>query len=211
MFKWGTRKTTDEAEGGVATAPADPAVTSKVLPRVLAALGARPTPVLLDLGPVVGANVAFFGEQLACKIHVEDFYAAVEAHARRADPDAQPPALAARLSYPDASIDGILCWDLFDFLEKDGAQALAGRLAALLRPGGVLYAFFGTAAGDIANYTRFVVESDGTMRHRLSPATPTRRKVLTNRDITRMFEGLEVVESVLLKSQTRETLFRKPS
>ena len=30
------------------------------------------------------------------------------------------------------------------------------------------------------------------------------------RDINRMFEGLVVAESVLLKSSTRETLFRKP-
>jgi hypothetical protein len=30
------------------------------------------------------------------------------------------------------------------------------------------------------------------------------------RDINRMFEGLVVAESVLLKTSTRETLFRKP-
>jgi len=32
-----------------------------------------------------------------------------------------------------------------------------------------------------------------------------------HRDINRMFEGLVVTESVLLKSNARETLFRKPS
>jgi hypothetical protein len=31
------------------------------------------------------------------------------------------------------------------------------------------------------------------------------------RDIDKMFTGLSVVESVLLKSQSRETLFRKPA
>jgi hypothetical protein len=34
--------------------------------------------------------------------------------------------------------------------------------------------------------------------------------VLAPRDINRMFEGLTVAESVLLKSNTREALFRKP-
>jgi hypothetical protein len=35
--------------------------------------------------------------------------------------------------------------------------------------------------------------------------------VLVTRDINKMFDGLVVTESVLLKSNTRETLFRKPS
>jgi len=42
------------------------------------------------------------------------------------------------------------------------------------------------------------------------PAAPTRRNVLVTRDVNRMFTGLDVAESVLLKSNTRETLFRKP-
>jgi hypothetical protein len=209
VFKWGTRK----EDGRVATPVAEPtgeaAVSSKVLPRVLTALAGRPSPVLLDLGPVVGANVAFFGEHLACKLHVEDLFAYVEAHARTAGPDDGAPDVAARLAHPDGTVDGILCWDLFDYLDTPSSQALAARLTSLLRPGGVIYAFFGMKADATANYTRFVVETDDTMRHRPYAATPTHRHVLTNRDITRMFEGLEVVESVLLKSRTRETLFRK--
>ena len=39
-------------------------------------------PVLLDLGPVVGANVAFFGEQLGCKIFIEDLFADIDRHTR---------------------------------------------------------------------------------------------------------------------------------
>lgn len=211
MFKWGARKQDERAVAPAVEDTADAAVTSKVLPRVLATLSGRPSPVLLDLGPVVGANVGFFGDRLACKIHVEDLFADVEAQARKGDPEAGPPDLAARLTHLDASIDGVLVWDLFDVLDKPTSQALAGRLAVMLRPGGVLYGFFGTAQGVVSHYTRFIVETDDTMRQRPYPATPAPRNVLTNRDINRMFEGLEVVESVLLKSQTRETLFRKPS
>jgi hypothetical protein len=158
----------------------------------------------------VGSNVEFFGERLACKIYVEDLYATVEAHARKQDPEAPPPALAERLMQAEASVDGILCWDLFDYLDRKTGQALAARLAGVLRPGGPLYGFFGTTVVDLTQYTRFVLETDSTMRHRPYPATPVRRTVLVTRDINRMFSGLEVAESVLLKSSTRETLFRKP-
>jgi len=211
VFKWGQRKPIAGESGptAVADAPAS-AVTSKVLPRLLTALSGQAAPVLLDLGPVVGPNVAFFGEKLACKIHVEDLFASIEARARRGASETELD-LAGRLRYADGSVDGILCWDLFDFLPRRPAQALASRLAAMLRPGGVLYAFFGIGEAQLTHYTRFVVASGDTMRHRPYPATPTRRNVLTNRDINRMFEGLEVVESVLLKTRTRETLFRKPS
>jgi hypothetical protein len=55
------------------------------------------------------------------------------------------------------------------------------------------------------------VESPSSLRLRTTPASPVKRTVILNRDLNRMFEGLAVAESVLLKSGSRETLFRKPS
>ena len=51
---------------------------TKALRKFLTTLTSRPNPVLLDLGPVIGANVSFFGEQLGCKILVEDLYADID-------------------------------------------------------------------------------------------------------------------------------------
>jgi hypothetical protein len=184
--------------------------TSKVLPRVISVLSQRSSPVLLDLGPVVGSNIAFFGDRLACKIHVEDLFNEVEEHARRSSPDGLAATLISRLRHAEESIDGVLCWDLFDFLDNATGKALATRLASLLRQGGVLYGFFGTTPVELLHYTRFAVASENTFRQKTYPATAVRRNVLLTRDINRMFEGLFVAESVLLKSSTRETLFRKP-
>jgi len=52
----------------------DPLFSTKALRKFLASLTARESPALLDLGPVVGSNVSFFGEQLGCKIFVEDIF-----------------------------------------------------------------------------------------------------------------------------------------
>jgi hypothetical protein len=195
-----------------ATAEPSPEVvsTSKVLPRFLAALAQRPDPVLVDLGPVVGSNVGFLGERLACKLFVEDLYATIESHARRPDRAEVPIALHQRLHQLPASVDGILCWDVFDFLDKPTGQALALKLVELLKPGGLLYGFFGMTTVDLSHYTRFVVEAEDTLRLRTYPATPVRRQVLAPRDINKMFDGLVVAESLVLKRGTRETLFRKP-
>ena len=69
------RRRKDDVEAGESPSASDVVLPTKALPKFLSALSARTQPVLLDLGPVVGDNVTFFGEQLGCKIFVEDIFA----------------------------------------------------------------------------------------------------------------------------------------
>jgi SAM-dependent methyltransferase len=187
----------------------EPLVASRALPRFLAALAGRPEATLLDVGPAVGSNIAFFGERFACKLHVEDLYADVERHARSGTLADLPAVLAGRIRHGDASVDGILCWDLFDYLDRASAQALARELVRILRPGGALFGLFATMAGEQTHYTRFVIVDETHLRRRTTPATPVRRQILQNRDIIKLFEGLVVSDSYLLLTNTREIVFRK--
>ena len=93
--------------------------------KFLATLTSRPNPVLLDLGPVIGSNVSFFGEQLGCKIFVEDFYADIDRHERAGTTATWRRFSRSGSPSADGSIDGILCWDLLDFLDPAAAQAVA--------------------------------------------------------------------------------------
>ena len=165
----------------------------------------------MDLGPVVGPNVAFFGDELACKLFVEDLFADVESHAKRGAREDTGAAIVARLKQPPESVDAIICWDLFDYLDRQSAKNVASALVSILRPGGLLYAFFSGTSGACSQYTRFIVEGRSDLRLKSAPATAGTRQAYVVRDIDRMFTGLTVVESVLLKSQSRETLFRKPA
>jgi hypothetical protein len=209
LFKWSGRKG-EEAVGAPASAPPAPeaVTTSKVFPRFIAALAPRPSPVLVDLGPVVGANISYFGEHLACKLYVEDLFAETETLRRRGAGDTLATHLVGRLRHADESIDGICCWDLFDFLDKPTGQAVAARLMRMLKPGGAIHGMFGTTPVELTHYTRFVVEG-ASLRQRPYPATKVKRTVLLTGEINKMFDGLKVAESVLLKTSTRETLFRK--
>jgi len=210
LFKWGGRK-----EGGAAALPvpvqpaADVQSTSKVLPRFLSALSPIPSPVLLNLGPVVGQNIAFFGDRLSCKIFVEDLFEEVDAHAKRGTSGQLAEVFEKRFTHAPGSVDGIICWDLFDFLDKKTSQWLAPRLVTLLRPGGVLYGFFGTTSAEVSAHTRFIVEAPDKLTLKSVAVPPLKRHVLEPRDLNKIFEGLVVTESVLLKTSTRETLFRK--
>ncbi len=165
--------------------------------------------MLLDLGPVVGSNVSFFGEQLGCKILVEDIYADLDRHVRGDKLDQLADFLTHRFTQGDASVDGILCWDLIDYLDRPASQQLATQLTRLLRPDGALLAFFGTAQPRDTRYTKYIVIDEVNLRHRLYPAARGRQGILLNRDILRLFSGLRVSDSFLLQNNLREILFRK--
>jgi SAM-dependent methyltransferase len=187
---------------------------TKVLTRFLASLATRPQPLLLDLGKPIGSNVTFFGERLGCKILVEDLAADLDRHVQDEKVESLPAFLGARLQHEPESVDGILCWDVFDYLEKPAAQVLAAQLTRILKPGGVLLALFNTAQpqpGVRPTHTRHVIVDEGRLEYRPYPAACTRQRPLLNRDIQRMFEPLRITDQFLLQTNMREVLFRKPA
>ncbi|HVZ21454.1 MAG TPA: class I SAM-dependent methyltransferase, partial [Vicinamibacterales bacterium] len=155
------------------------------------------------------------GEQLGCKIFVEDLSKDIDRHVKQGTVEQLPEFLASRFPQGDDTFDGILCWDVFDFLDKAATQALAKQLSRVLRPDGVLLALFNaTEQMDPAmrsHYVRHVVVDREHLQHRPYSAAARRQKPLPNRDIQRLFEPLRVTEQFLMKTNVREVLFRKPA
>jgi hypothetical protein len=211
LLKFGKR-----SGSGVADAPApkgsDPVIVSKALPKFVAALSQKPSPVLLDFGPVIGSNVAYFGEQLGCKLVIEDLAVELDRHTKADTREQLPEALVTHFPKDDQSVDGILCWDLIDFLERPAATAIAREIVRVLKPGGAVMGFFCTSAVERSAFTKFeILQEQSSMRHRHHPGVGGQKFVLQNRDIIKMFEGLFVSDSFLLKSNTREILLRRRS
>jgi hypothetical protein len=189
--------------------PPETHVTAKALRKFLTCLEGRPAPVLLDLGPVVGSNVTFFGERLNCKVYIENLLGDLERHTRDGRVQEFPTFLADRFHFDEGGVDGILLWDVYDFLDRPSAHALAKALTPLLRTGGALLGFFGTGGEGRTGFTKYIV-SDETHVRPLAYASPlVRRTSPPNREILQMFDGLRVTESFLLHDGLREILFRK--
>jgi hypothetical protein len=205
------RKLESDARAGVPDAVDDPVFATKALKKFLTTLTSRESPVLLDLGPVVGSNVSFFGEQLGCKIFVEDLFADLDRHIREGKLEDLPAFVQKRFPQAVGAVDGILCWDLFDYLDRGAAQALATELMRVLRPEGALLGFFGTSQPRDTRYTKFIIVDDVTLKYRSYPAARGRQAILLNRDIIRLFSELRVSDSFLLQNNLREILFRKPA
>ena len=203
-----------DSPAGVSAAPSPQATATKAFPRFLAALQSVEEPTLLDLGSVVGANVTFFGEQLGCKVYVEDLAADIDRHVRESRIGELPAFLEQRFARDPGSVDGIICWDLFDYLERPAVEVLARQLVQRLRPNGVLLAFFhqtGAGAPAPSPCIRHIVLDQRTLEQRPYAAARGKLRPLLNRDIQRMFEPLTITDQFLLKSNVREVVFRKPA
>jgi hypothetical protein len=184
---------------------------TKALPRFLAALSAKEQPVLLDLGTVVGENVNFFGEHLGCKISVEDLAKDIDRHVREDTLRELPAFLEKRFPQAAESFDGIICWDVFDFLDRPAGQVLAKQMIRMLKPDGMVLAFFNHSEHPVTSstYTRHLVVDQRTLEHKPYPAARGKQRPLPNRDIQRMFEPLRITEQFLLKTNMREVVLRK--
>ena len=210
----GGRRTDAPGATAAPTARAAPELVypTKALPKFLANMAAKPSPALLDLGPVVGGNVSFFGEELGCRIRVEDVMADIERHTAAGTLDQLPEFFRTRFKSEPGTVDGILCWDVFDYLEKAAAASLATALTRLLGAEGSLLGFFSTATDPgRAHYTKYIVVDQGNLRYRTYAGTRVRQRSLQNRDIIKLFESLRVSDSFLMKTNMREIIFRKPA
>ena len=210
---WDPRKGRNDAApsgGGAALAEDGQPFPTKALRKFLGSLTSREAPVLLDLGPVVGSNVGFFGERLGCKILIEDLFGDLERHLRDGTTTFAE-VLTGRLKHDAESVDGILCWNFFDYLDAPAAKVLASALTKLLRPDGALLGFFTTVPVADTRFAKYVILDEDTLKQKPYTSAGKKRAALPYRDIIRLFDGLNVAESFLLKTNIREFLFRKPS
>ncbi len=201
---------TDEGPPAAEAEPAlieGPVIVSRALKHFLAYLGTQPSPVILDLGVFSGSNVTRFGQMLNCKVLIGDLFTDLDRYARERRQDDLPSFLSNRFGRYDGTVDGVLVWDVFDYVDRASARALAAALVRVLRPDGALMGFFGDAGG--LGCTKFVLVDDSHLSLRPHESAVPRQVPLQNRDIIKMFDGLRVVDSFLLQNGRREMLFRK--
>jgi SAM-dependent methyltransferase len=130
-----------------------------------------------------------------------------------ARPAAAPPPrtpLATRFAYPDATFDGIVAWDLFNFYDPESARAVAADVARVLKPGGLVFAYFHSRSTDgAAGPARYRIVDETRLEAEPFSGRPLARHLYQNRDIEKMFTGLRIAELCFLKSGVREMVLEK--
>jgi SAM-dependent methyltransferase len=166
---------------------------------------------VLDLGAASQANITFFTE-LGHKVYTEDIYPVLSGNSYRVrdengqwrfDPEAF---LAENVSYQMLLFDAVLCWDLFDRLEENAVRAVAARLHRVVKPGGVLLAFFHTAEpGASVPIHRYRIQGEETLEL-LSRGQLALRRPLNNRNIELLFRDFHSLKFFLARDNLREVL-----
>jgi len=183
----------------------DQVFSTKALCDFLLVLRKRLAPVVVDLGPAVGSNVSFLGEQLGCKLFVVDLLSELDLVKSSDDRES-----ILRLDNADMSVDGIFCWDVLDYLDQETGRMVAEEVKRVLRPGGVVMLCYGMEPSFETEQSRYEIIDDSSLLYRLDNSTRQKKRVLQTREMSRLFEPLTIENSFLLSNQMREMLFRKP-
>jgi SAM-dependent methyltransferase len=185
---------------------------------------------VLDLGSTSPTNIRHFTER-GHRIYSEDLLTA------STDPelltkDEQGSAildsrkfLADNLVYPAAHFDVVLCWNLSDYLDESLVKPVVGRLWSVLKPGGMLLAFFHTRdAGPDSPCHRFhIVGTDTLEMQKIELRREARRgptgavhtaisdgfqlqRVFNNRHIETLFRDFASIKFFLARDNVREVL-----
>ena len=185
---------------------------------------------VLDLGSTSPSNIRYMTER-GHKIYSEDLLVA------STDPslvtkDEQgnvildsKKLLADNLVYPAAHFDVVLCWNLADYLDESLVKPVVGRLWTMLKPQGMLLAFFHTkeAGPDAPCYRYHIVGSDTLEMQHIQARREVRKgptgvahtavgsgfrlqRVFNNRHIENLFRDFASIKFFLARDNVREVL-----
>lgn len=185
---------------------------------------------ILDLGATSAANIRFFTER-AHKMYSEDLLTASTDPGLITKDEQGGTALDSRLFleenlvYPAAQFDVVLCWNLPDYLDESLVKPVVGRLWSVLKPGGMMLAFFHTrdAGPDAPCYRYHITGADVLDMTPIVPQREVRRgptgavhravghgfrlqRVFNNRHIENLFRDFASIKFFLSRDNIREVL-----
>ena len=113
---------------------------------------------------------------------------------------------AENLEHPEGRFDAILVWDIPDFLEESLVKPMVQRLHKILRPGGMLLAFFHTKdAGQDSPYCHYHIMDGDALE--LEPGPDFRlQRVFNNRHVENLFKDFSSRKFFLARDNVREVL-----
>ena len=177
---------------------------------------------VLDIGATSASNIRFFTEK-GHRIYSQDLLVASSDPELVIKDDQGNPVLDSKkfieenLAYPNGHFDVVFCWNLADYMDEDLVKPVIGRLWSVMKPGGMLLAFFHTReAGPDAPYYRYHLTATDTLEMhainakkdpRAALAKPlTLQSVFNNRHIENLFRDFASIKFFLSRDNIREVL-----
>jgi SAM-dependent methyltransferase len=185
---------------------------------------------VLDIGSTSASNIRFLTER-SHKIYSEDLLdASTDPTLATRDENDRPALdhkrfLAENLVYDNGQFDVVLCWNLADYLDEGLVKPVIARLWSMLKPGGMLLAFFHTqeAGPDAPCYRYHIVGNDILEMQHIEARKDLRKgpsgavhtaidksfrlqRVFNNRHIENLFRDFTSIKFFLTRDNIREVL-----
>jgi SAM-dependent methyltransferase len=169
---------------------------------------------VLDLSGVSQANIAFVTEG-GHKLSSDDMVGAMlqnfgdnfEEGQRSAENAAR--FLENTLTFPKNSFDGALAWDVFQFLTPPLVEQTVEKLLHVVRPGGLILAFF-NADQKVKDIPLFSYKIQDARTLQQTPRGGTQRvQPFLHRTIEKLFESASSVQFFLTRDHLYEVLVRR--
>ena len=169
---------------------------------------------LLDLGGATQQNVSFITD-LGHRLYSENFLqilkeatSGADGTADQSNPGVIDYFLRQALDYPEGHFDGVLIWDVLEYLAPALLTAVVERLHKVVRPGSYMLAFF--HADDkleaVPSYT-FRIQDVKNLQV-LQNGTRRPMQLFNNRSLERLFTKSDSVKFFLTKDRLREVVIR---
>lgn len=168
---------------------------------------------LLDLGGAVQQNVNFI-TNLGHRLYSEDFLRIFEEtfgadeDTNQANPGRIEYFLNNALDYPEYHFDGILIWDVLEYLEPPLLAAVVERLHQIVRPNSYLLAFFHSDDKlESVPYYCFRIQDFNSLQVAQSGARRP-AQLFNNRSLEKMFHRFNSVKFFLTRERLREVIVK---
>jgi hypothetical protein len=170
---------------------------------------------ILDLAPASQANISFITE-MGHRLSSEDILGAMDQCfgdgdflENQAVPEKIQQFLDLVLHFPESHFDGCLVWDTFQYLSPELLGLFIGKLLKVMRPGGVMFAFFSSDE----KVTRMPVYSyriENPKTLLLVPRNTSRPvQYFNNRSVERLFADAQSVKFFLSRDHLREVIIKR--
>ena len=206
----------DQASGGGSVSSKDRIQRrSTGFQEFMKAIGREENIWVLDLGPTSPNNIKHITER-GHRIYNEDVLAEAtgnELKVRSTEEGKEGQMvvyvnryLAENLRHEREQFDAVMVWDIPDYLPEEVVKPTIERIHTIMKPGGILLAFFHTKdAGPDAPYYRYHIGDPQTLELQKGPNFRLQR-VFNNRHIENLFRDYASIKFFLGRDNIREVL-----
>jgi hypothetical protein len=167
---------------------------------------------ILDLGGATQKNVSFITE-LGHRLYSEDFLAILhetfgEGESEQANPGQIEYFLKQTLDYPEGQFDGVLIWDVLEYLSPALLTAVVERLHKVVKPKSYMLAFFHSddKLQGVPFYTFRIAEVNALEVSQRGLRKPA--QLFNNRSLEKLFCRFDSVKFFLTRERLREVIVR---